>query len=194
MRMLIAVLMLSLLAPQTISESTSSSATSSKWLLTYKTETGYEMERDQRFRSLLNDGLPHYLVPWDTRYRTHLPLPHGAMMAISNAESVTVESNRFVVLTGWFPGNTMTKGLLWIDTGAARTKVIFVLMDVGFGDLLDASLNIYTNTPDPNSPLPPSLLKSLISWQGEAKVSIITSITVHDSQDRTAVLSNVSKN
>jgi hypothetical protein len=168
-------------------------STSTQWLLSYKREgEGYEFfQKNYRLRALLRDGLPHYGVPWYRSSQSNLTLPDGAFHAISALPgSVTVEDNRFVTITGTMPREAPFKGLLWCDTAAEQPTLIFVFMQEGQGRAEgSASLDIYTNRDDPDSPPPSELISSIQAWLKESKITTVTRATVHDAQQQTAALS-----
>jgi hypothetical protein len=173
--------------------SDTSTETSTKWLLTYKRggDGLVFLRKNARLRALLEAGLPHYGVPWWRKYHTDLPLPDGAFHAISlSPSSVTVDANRFVTITGTSPGTANFRGLLWSDTAAEQPTLIFVFMMMHQGSAEgSASLDIYTNRDDADSPMPPQLINSILEWLKESRIKIVKQATVHDVNDRTASLS-----
>jgi hypothetical protein len=174
-------------------ESADTSDTSTRWLLSYKRPGDglVFLQNNARLRALLDAGLPHYGVPWWRKYSTDLPLPDGALSALSVApNSVTVEARRFVTITGTSPGTATFRGLLWCDTAAEQPTLVFALMNMGLGRAEgSASLDIYTKGDDPDAPLPPQLVNSIHVWLNESKITTLREATVHDLQDNTAPLS-----
>jgi hypothetical protein len=188
--------MVAVLVPATILQSVAQDSkdsveASSRWLLSFKhSNAAYETYNNPRFLALLRQGLPQYAVPWYRARGKKLILPDGAAYAVSTPGSVTVESNRFVTITGTMPLEGDSKGLLWCDTGAENPTMIFVLMSqhLGAGKNDSGSLDIYRNREGTDFPLPPEFIASVLSWEKETKVTKITGITLHDAADRTATL------
>jgi hypothetical protein len=194
-RMMTVLLMFAFLVPATAlqsvaQDSNDSVETSFRWLLSFKhSVAAYETYDNPRFLALLRQGLPHYAVPWYRARGQNLILPDGAAHAVSTPGSVTVESDRFVTITGTMPLEGDMKGLLWCDTGAEDPTMIFVFMDqVLVHARLVGSLDIYMNSKGTDSPLPQQFVASVLSWEKETKVTKITSITLHDADDQTAAL------
>jgi hypothetical protein len=192
--LLMVVFVPAIIAPgSTMQEPVDSGRGSTGWLLSYKRQgEGLQfLQKNARLHELLEAGLPHYGVPWWREYRTDLPLPDGAFHALSlPPSSVTVEANRFVTVTGTSPGAATFRGLLWCDTAAEQPTLIFVFMMMHQGRAEgSASLDVYTNRDDADSPLPPQLLSSVRAWLKESKISTIDKAVVHDTQDRTAPVS-----
>jgi hypothetical protein len=195
MRMIAVLLMFALFGPATAlqpvaQDSNDSAATSSRWLLTFKqSNAAYETYDNPRFLALLRQGLPHYAVPWYRARGQNLILPDGAAHAVSTPGSVTVESDRFVTITGTMPLEGGMKGLLWCDTGLVDPTMIFVFMDqVLVRGKLVGTLDIYMNSKGTDFPLPSQFVASVLSWEKETKITKITSITVHDADDQTETL------
>jgi hypothetical protein len=195
--MIAILLVFSFLAPATALQSVAqdasdSVATSTRWLLSFKhSNAAYETYDNPRLLALLRQGLPHYVVPWYRARGQKLILPDGAAHAVSYPpSSVTVESDRFVTITGTMPLEGDLKGLLWCDTAAQYPAMIFVLMDqhLGVGKNDSGSLDIYGNNKGTDSPLPPQFVASVLSWEKGTKVTKITSIIFHDAEDQTATL------
>jgi hypothetical protein len=194
--MIALVLMVAFLVPATVlqsiaQDSKDSVEAPSRWLLSFKhSNAAYETYNNPHFLALLRQGLPHYAVPWHRARGKTLMLPDGAAYAVSTPGSVTVESNRFVTITGTMPLEGDSKGLLWCDTGAENSTMIFVLMSqhLGAGKNDGGSLDIYTKRKETDSPLPPQFIASVLSWEKETKITKITGITLHDAEGRTATL------
>jgi hypothetical protein len=172
-------------------QSTQSTAISARWLLTFKHKAAlYETYDDPKFLAVLRQGLPHYTGQWPGGHSKKLAVPEAAAYAVSAPGSVTVESNRYVTITGTMPLEGEDKGLLWCDTAAEHTTMIFAYMWQNLGIDHDASgtLDIYTKHKANDAPLPPQFVASINAWEKETKVTRFTRITIHDAEDHTAAL------
>jgi hypothetical protein len=152
----------------------------------------YEIYTNPRFLALLREGLPHYGVPWYRARGRRLILPGGAARAVSSSPgSVTVDSDRFVTITGTFPKEGDSKGLLWCDAAAERPDMIFVYMEqvLGRDNGSRGTLDIYTNRNGTDAPLPPKLIAAILAWKKETGVMTFNSVTLHDAHDHAAALS-----
>lgn len=156
---------------------------SSHWLLAYKGRSAREVVRNSRFRQLLEGSLPHYTVPWYSSYGKNHTLPEGIPQALEGfADPVSVESDRFVSISGAFGTEADFKGLLWVNTGfEAHTSLFAFMMQSGSA----ASLDIYTNDLSPSTPLPPQFISSLLHWKKRTGIATISGITIHDAQNKT---------
>jgi len=190
------VLMLCLLLPGiafqiAVPQTTQSASISSRWLLSYKGKTGFDVAQDHRFLPLLRQGLPHYPLQWSAHHPLYEEVPQAIWSdALGNPSTVSVESDRFVTITGAFPREGDVRGLLWCDIAAHKQpEMIFVLMsleDVGREGRAD--LTIYSNRNRNDLPLPPQFIVSVLSWEKDTKITTITKIEIHDAQDHTALL------
>ncbi|MGA2897634.1 MAG: hypothetical protein ABSE27_08570 [Acidobacteriaceae bacterium] len=171
-----------------LSQSTHSAAISSRWLLSYKGKTSWDVATDMRLQALLRRELPHYAVGWGE------PLPKAINRWLGNypGTAVTVESDRFVTIKQAFPTEGDTGGLLWCDTAPEQSEMIFAILwhNTGPTSTKHASLDIYTNRKETHSSLPPSFITDILSLEKDMGVTSTTIITiaVHDAQNNTASL------
>ena len=159
---------------------------SSKWLLSYRGETTNRVRWDSRFPELLDSGLPHIHASF---YNLHDKLPKIALDALSGTpDPVAVESDRYVTLAAVVPEVGELKGLLWIDTEAPLSEMIFAALNQDPAKTNQASLALYTRSTAFTRRLPPQFTASLRAWLSRKGITKITQFTMTNSSGQSSTL------
>ena len=134
------------------------------------------MAKDPRFTSLLDRELPHYPFEW---LETN-PLPELAFRTLSElGDKVSVDSHRYVTVTGSVFQVATNKGFLWVDTsGESSPHLVYAYMDMDRPN--EARVSLFVKQPKPLISLLPPLASSLAAWCRLAGVQHVSSFTSYD--------------
>jgi len=85
---------------------------------------GSDIKWDPRFRSLMQSSLHQQQHFWRDHGR-FLPIPELVQTFIGVPGGVVLEQDRYATVTGCVPHDCEDRGLVWIDTAAKKTTLIF---------------------------------------------------------------------
>lgn len=155
-------------------------------MLSYAGKTTSALRNDPRFRVLVREKFPSARLKWDSKR----PLSAEIIDIFYSypGEQVLVTSNRFVTLRGEFQGSANGKALLWCEVAVSSPKMIFVSLDESLIHEGSAKVDIYADHDGIGPALPPELVTEVLAWEKELRISMITSVTMHDAQNRTTSL------
>jgi hypothetical protein len=152
------------------------------WMRDY-TVGGKDIKWDPRFIPLLRASFPQHQWFW----RDHdkfTPLPELVRLYIGVPGGVLVDQDRYVTAIGCVPHVCETRGMLWADTSAHPTKLIFVATgDINGSPEYKGPNNmlwVFSSTPMNFQRLPQPFLDSLQRWQAK--------LSQQDASDRSAYL------
>jgi hypothetical protein len=85
---------------------------------------GSDIKWDPRFRALMQSSLHQQQRFWRDHGR-FLPVPELVQTFIGVPQGISLDQSRYMTVTGCVPHDCGDRGLIWIDTAADKTTLIF---------------------------------------------------------------------